>query len=86
MTYRLEMDRGAEKELKALDKPMRTRIEAAIDDLRTEPRPSGCTKLTGHGGWRIRVGTYRILYEIIDQVLVVRVVKVDHRRDIYRRL
>jgi len=86
VTYRIDIDRGAEKILKSLDRPIRVRIEAAIDGLRTEPRPSGCTKLTGHEGWRIRVGTYRVLYEIMDQVLVVRVVKVDHRRDIYRRL
>ncbi len=84
--YRIEIDKAAEKAIKSLDKPIRLRIEAAIDDLCSEPRPSGCTKLTGHDGWRIRVGTYRILYEIMDQVLVVHVVKVDHRRDIYRRL
>lgn len=60
------------------------RIIAAIRSLAEEPRPSGVKKLTGREAWRIRVGNYRIIYEIHDQALIVLVVSIGHRQDVYR--
>lgn len=57
---------------------------AAIDQLATEPRPAGCIKLSGRAQWRVRVGDYRVLYEIHDDALLVLVIEVGHRRSIYR--
>ncbi|MEW5948302.1 MAG: type II toxin-antitoxin system RelE/ParE family toxin [Thermodesulfobacteriota bacterium] len=58
---------------------------AAIQGLSEDPRPSGVKKLTGRNAWRIRVGNYRVIYEIQDNSLVVLVVSVGHRKEIYRR-
>jgi mRNA interferase RelE/StbE len=85
-TYRIDIDRGAVKELAGLDKPIRARLIAAIDELAQNPRPAGCTKLVGTANdWRIRVGDYRIIYEIHDTRLIVLVVRVAHRREVYRK-
>jgi mRNA interferase RelE/StbE len=83
MTYRIFIDPPALKSLKRLDPPIRGRIEAAIDALSENPRPRGCKKLTGVDAWRIRVSDWRIVYSIADGALVVVVVKVGHRRDVY---
>ena len=56
-----------------------------IKGLATEPRPFNCIKLTNEEKYRIRVGDYRVLYEIIDDILVINVVKVKHRREVYRK-
>jgi mRNA interferase RelE/StbE len=84
MTYRLEISRRAAKAVTSLDKPLRRKILAAIDALSSEPRPVGCRKLAGQQAWRIRVGDYRIIYEIHDQVLLIIAVDIGHRREIYR--
>lgn len=84
MTYRIEVLRAAEKSLRSLDRPVRERIEAAIDGLSQDPRPPGCKRLVNSSAWRIRIGDYRVLYEIRDAVLVVIVVEIGHRREIYR--
>jgi mRNA interferase RelE/StbE len=68
----------------SLEKPLRRRILTAVDALADDPHPPGCKKLTGQDGWRIRVGDYRIVYEIHDRVLLVLVVDAGHRREIYR--
>lgn len=84
-TYRIELTRDAAKSLTGYDRTTQTRIRAAIDALAAEPRPSGSCKLAGGSGeWRIRVGDYRIVYEIYDGRLVVLVVRVAHRREVYR--
>jgi mRNA interferase RelE/StbE len=86
MTYRIEVAPSAARQLRKLDPPARRRIQAAVELLATEPRPAGARKLVGGDGeWRVRTGDYRIVYEIHDQVLLVLVVAVGHRRDIYRR-
>jgi mRNA interferase RelE/StbE len=82
--YRVEVLPIAAKALRGLDRPVRERIQAAIDRLAENPRPSGCKKLVNLSAWRIRIGDYRVLYEIRDEVLVVSVVDVGHRSDIYR--
>jgi mRNA interferase RelE/StbE len=84
MTYRVQIARRAAKAVTGLDKPARRRVLAAIDALSGDPRPSGCKKLAGQEAWRIRVGDYLIIYEIHDQILLVIVVDIGHRREIYR--
>lgn len=85
MAYRLMIDRAAGKALEALDAGAYRRVRAAIDGLMTEPRPSGCRKLAGADDlWRVRVGDWRIVYAIHDRELVVLVVRVGHRREVYR--
>ncbi len=84
-SYRIELSRDAAKSLAGFDRPTQTRIRAAIDALADEPRPVGSLKLAGGSGeWRIRVGDYRIVYEIHDGRLLVLVVRVAHRREVYR--
>lgn len=83
-SYRLLLKPSAAKELEALPKQDRRRIVEKIASRSSEPRPPGCEKLSGHDHYRIRQGHYRILYEIQDANLVVVVVKVGHRRDVYR--
>ena len=86
MTYRVEVAPAAVRQLRKLDPPVRRRIQAAIELLAEQPRPSGATKLVGgEGEWRVRTGDYRIVYEIHDSMLLVLVVAVGHRRDIYDR-
>jgi len=83
-SYRLVIKPSAGKEIEALPKQDRRRIVAKITSLSRAPRPPGCEKLSGHDQYRLRQGNYRILYEIQDLDLVVVVVKVGHRRDVYR--
>jgi mRNA interferase RelE/StbE len=64
---------------------MQDRVEAALRTLAKEPRPPGCRRLTNRGGWRIRVGDFRIVYEIDDDQHAVTVFRVGHRRDVYRQ-
>jgi mRNA interferase RelE/StbE len=63
--------------------PHFTRIIKAINELATDPRPPGCKKLTGRPGYRIRVGDYRIIYNIEDKILTVFVIDIGHRKNIY---
>jgi mRNA interferase RelE/StbE len=76
----------AQRELAKLPRAIARRIAAAIDALAGDPRPAGVRKLAGGAGdaWRIRVGDYRVLYEIRDAELLVTVVKLAHRRRVYR--
>ena len=86
MTYRVEVAEAAVRSLRKLDPTARRRVQAAIELLAEQPRPSGARKLVGGDGLvRVRTGDYRIVYEIHDDVLVVLVVAVGHRREIYRR-
>ena len=85
--FRVLIKPSAAKELEAIPlKKDRQRIVRRIASLADDPRPPGSHKLTGHDGYRIRQGQYRIVYEITDDVLVVRVVKIADRRDVYRDL
>jgi mRNA interferase RelE/StbE len=83
-SYRLLVKPSAAKEIEALPKQDRRRVVARISSLKREPRPPGCEKLSGHDRYRLRQGHHRILYEIQDLDVVVVVVKVGHRRDVYR--
>lgn len=85
MTYRIDFAPAAVRQLRKLDPAARRRIQAAVELLRTDPRPAGARKLVGGDAeWRVRTGDYRIVYEIYDRMLVVLVVALGHRRDIYR--
>jgi mRNA interferase RelE/StbE len=84
LAYRVEIQRSAEKELAALPSPVQARIIKAIDGLVKTPRPDGCKRLAGKNAYRVRIGEYRIVYEIYDKVLVVIVVRIAHTRDAYR--
>ncbi len=83
-SYSLLIKPSAGQEIEALPKQDRRRIVAKITSLSRDPRPPGCEKLSGHEQYRLRQGNYRILYEIQDLHLIVVVVKVGHRRDVYR--
>lgn len=83
--YRVIVAHSAEKDLKRLSPEVRARVAPAILALGTNPRPAGCRKLAGSKrDWRIRVGGYRVVDEIADEVRIVRVNRVRHRREIYR--
>jgi mRNA interferase RelE/StbE len=85
VTYKIVVQPRARRAFLALDKPVRKRVSAAIDALATDPRPQGAKALTGMTGvLRVRVGDYRIVYEVQDDQLVVLVIDVGHRREIYR--
>ena len=84
MTYFVRIKGSAAKELRRIDRPVRVRIVEAIDGLAENPLRGTALKGELKGLRRIRVGEYRIVYEIQDQVLVVLVVRVRHRRDVYR--
>jgi mRNA interferase RelE/StbE len=87
MTYRIEVKPQAEKALAKIPNPHRRRIARAIDALARAPRPAGCTRLAGaDNACRIRVGDYRVVYEIADKVLIVYIIRVARRKDVYRGL
>ena len=87
MVYRIEIKPQAEKAIAKIPNPHRRRVAKAIDGLARAPRPAGCVKLTGaDNAYRIRVGDYRIVYEIIDRIVTVFIVRVAHRKDVYREL
>lgn len=84
-TYKIEMHRAAAKALLALEKPYRQKIETAIDALAENPRPPKSKKMVGSTlEWRIRIGDYRVVYEIHDDRLIVLVIRVGHRQGIYK--
>jgi len=83
--YRILLKPSAVKEIEAISpKKDRQRIVSRISKLAENPRPPGCEKLSGQDKYRIRQGRYRIVYSIEDQNLVVYVVKIGHRKDVYR--
>ena len=83
--YEVEFVTSAAKEFRSLREEIKRRVAVAIDALRQNPRPRGARKLRGHGRlYRIRVGSYRVVYEIDDQARLVRVTRIRHRREVYR--
>ena len=83
--YEVFLERAAERALKRLSRRDFTRIITAIKELAANPRPSGCRKLSGGDwDWRLRIGDYRVLYEVDDEARAVRVLLVRHRREAYR--
>ncbi len=85
MTYRVVITPTAVKERQQIDLSVRPRLDNALRQLRDEPRPSGVRKIVGSkNSWRMRIGDYRILYEINDQEALVTVWRIAHRRQAYR--
>ncbi|MFB3922474.1 MAG: type II toxin-antitoxin system RelE/ParE family toxin [Terriglobia bacterium] len=84
MTYTLYILPRAQKELASLPKDDYVRVRDAIRELGNSPRPSGCQKLAGREGWRVRVGNFRVIFEIDDKSRTVTVLHIGHRRDVYR--
>lgn len=86
MTYEVAIAPAAARQSRTFDPQVRRRVQAAIELLATEPRPPAATRLVGGAGeWRVRTGDYRIVYEIEDERLIVLVLSVGHRREIYQR-
>lgn len=84
--YRVEIARGAVRSLAGLPRNEQQRIRVAMDLLAAQPRPPGCVALAGEKSvYRVRVGTYRILYEVVDARLIVHVIRIGRRRDVHRR-
>lgn len=84
MSYRIEVRPAALRALRKIHPDDRKRIQGAIALLAQEPRPPGATSLRGRDGIRVRVGDYRIIYTVQDEVLLVVVVSLGHRKEIYR--
>jgi len=82
--YTIVILRRAQKELAELPSEAYPRVREAIRKLGEEPRPTGCVKLSSREGWRIRVGNYRVIYEIDDTQRKLTVMHIGHRRDVYR--
>jgi mRNA interferase RelE/StbE len=82
--YNIEIKRSAVKEIRKLPSSEIKKILSAIKTLENDPRPHGCIKLTQEEKYRIRVGQYRILYSIEDEALVIYIVKIAHRKDVYK--
>jgi mRNA interferase RelE/StbE len=85
VSYRIELRPAAIRALKRIDHQDRDRIRGAIALLGQDPRPPGAKALQGRDGLRVRVGNYRIIYTVQDDVLLVVVVTLGHRRDVYDR-
>jgi mRNA interferase RelE/StbE len=82
--FKLVFKKSVAKDLRAMPNDDVRKILTRIDSLMENPRPDGSEKLSGQERYRIRQGSYRIIYEIADEVLTVLVVKVGHRREVYR--
>ena len=82
--YRIEVKHSATKELSKIPKAALVRILDRIEGLSDDPRPNGSIKLSNQEKYRLRVGKYRVLYSIEEDILTVYVVKAGHRKDVYR--
>lgn len=85
MSFRVELETRALREFRKLPAEAREALGEVFDDLQRQPRPPGAKKLSGVDGWRVRVGPYRVLFTIDDAAKTVRVYRVGHRREVYRR-
>lgn len=85
MTYAVNILRSAQKELGKINHRDQPKIISAIKALADNPRPSGSKKLSGRPAWRIRIGTYRVIYEIHDDRLIILVVSIGHRKEVYKK-
>ncbi|RPI08707.1 MAG: type II toxin-antitoxin system RelE/ParE family toxin [Zetaproteobacteria bacterium] len=82
--YRVVIKRSAERELRAIPVPDLPRVVARVQGLANQPRPSGCEKLSGQDRYRIRQGDYRIVYAVSDKERLVEIIRIGHRREVYR--
>jgi mRNA interferase RelE/StbE len=84
--YKIKIKPSAVKELEKIPKKDLQKLTKMIQSLSINPRPHGCEKLSGQERYRVRKGNYRIIYSIEDDILIVYVIKIGHRKDIYKRL
>lgn len=85
MSYEVKFSKGAKKQFRKLPLDIQERIQTKINDLAIEPRPNGVKKLqVDDNSYRVRVGDYRVIYELNDDVLIVTVIKIGHRSEIYK--
>ena len=86
MKFRIQFTSGARRDLRRLNSQIRSRVESAVQNLSENPYPRACLKLKGFDRtWRIRVGAYRVVYQVHEDLILVQVLKVDRRReDTYR--
>ena len=84
MPYPIAITRSAQKAMAQLSSDMYERMREALVLLGDVPRPHGCAKLRGREGWRIRIGGYRVIYEIDDKLRRITILHIGRRRDIYR--
>jgi mRNA interferase RelE/StbE len=86
VSYRVEFTTSAARQVKKLPRPARDRVLDAVEDLAEDPRPHGAKMLVGEEtAWRIRVGDYRVIYDVFDDALTVTVIRAAHRREVYSR-
>lgn len=85
MPYQVVLSNAATKQLRKLPIQIAQRIQAQLFELENDPRPTGCKKLVGVEAWRIRIGDYRVIYEIYDNVLIISVIEIGHRKEIYKK-
>jgi mRNA interferase RelE/StbE len=83
--YALQFRPSAARQLGKLPQDLQRRVRTVTEALRGNPRPRGAIKLAGTQAWRVRINEYRVIYTIADDVLIVTVVEIGHRREIYRR-
>lgn len=83
MAYKITIKKVAIKALEKINEPYYANIKAAIYSLADNPRPLGCKKLKGSEAYRIRVGDYRIIYNIFDDSLIVDIIQLGNRKDVY---
>jgi mRNA interferase RelE/StbE len=83
MAYSLIFSKQAFKELEKINEPFYSKIKQAVNALAQNPRPHGYRKLMGMAGYRIRVGDYRVIYDIFDQELVIDIITIGNRKDVY---
>jgi mRNA interferase RelE/StbE len=83
MVYSINFTKKAVKELEKINEPHYSSIRNAIRNLGVNPRPNGYKKLRGRDGYRIRVGDYRVIYDISDTILFIEVIDLGHRKNIY---
>ena len=85
-SFLIEWRKSTKKDLRRIAATEVSKIVAAVTDLANDPRPPGCTKMQGSDlAYRIRIGDYRVIYEIFEDRLVIEVVRVSHRREVYRK-
>lgn len=83
--YEITFTRSASKEIQSLSSSLVNRIFPKIEALATEPRPKGCTKLSGYENlWRIRIGDYRVIYSVDDKTELIDIIAIKHRKDAYK--
>ena len=87
MPYEVRLKPSAERKLRKLPREAQQRLASRLDGLAADPRPPGCERLAAlEGLYRVRIGDYRIIYQIEDRALIVLVITIGHRREVYRRL